>query len=907
MVDSIGAGSSRVLVLVGDAGVGKSWLCARAVETARDAGCQVVATRGIESEAHLDYAGLLDVLSPLLDGRLERLAPPRRRAVEGALRLGDDDAEADPLAVGVACLELLAAAAEAQPLVVIVDDAHWADAASLQALRFAARRLQRDRVGVLFAARPEAARGLEAPTFETRMVPELTRREALALLDRLAGTRLDRAVADAIVARTGGNPLALEEAVRRLSPAQLAGRAPLPDAIPAPHTVQVAFEQRLRRLTPSTRAALVVVAVADSAPAGVVADALKQLELSVADLKGAQRAGLLADERVGFAHPLMRTAVLDAADVSARRVAHRVLAAAWERAGDQERAAWHLGAAADGRDAGISSALAAAARTARARGAVRSSAEAFRRAAETADDDTRRDRLLFEAAHDLCRSGEVVETLQLLDALAGRCAPSLRGDVDFLRAQALWTTGRLQDAYEMLVDGAARSRAIDLSRAVSMLWTAALTQAMSGNIAACVRTAERAVELARAGDDTDRVSARFALGHAQILAGHGDRAYPILRQNAGAAFARDPLAGAAVRPPLGQLACWMEDYDTARHDLSATIADARSDGAIRDLSYALAALTELEFRSGDWLAARAHGTEALELSAATDLHSGYAGVEIGVLEAVTGNVERARELLGAALLLGEQTGTRSLPIYGHAGLGLLELGTGELDRALEHLQHTRQLVRSTGLGEPNVVQWTPDLIETQVHLGRTADAERALAGFERTAIGTGRRWALATARRCRGMLASSADVDVVFGDADRLTRGVPSPFERARVKLCWGERLRRDGRRIDARGHLATALEQFEYLGAKPWADRAAREIRASGARARRGPQARSRELTPQETNVALLVAEGLTNKEVAARLFVSPKTVEFHLGNLFGKLDVRTRTQLARVLRETSRAKPPH
>lgn len=318
-------------------------------------------------------------------------------------------------------------------------------------------------------------------------------------------------------------------------------------------------------------------------------------------------------------------------------------------------------------------------------------------------------------------------------------------------------------------------------------------------------------------------------------------------------------------------------------------------------------MTELEFRSGEWLAARAHGTEALELSAATDLHSGYAAVEVGVLDAVTGNVERARALLEAALSLGEATGTRSLPIYGYAGLGLLELGTGDLDHALEHLEHTLQLVRSTGLGEPNVVQWMPDLIETQVHLGRTADAERGLAGFERTAMRTGRRWALATARRCRGMLVSCADVDVVFADADRLARSVPSPFERARVELCWGERLRRDGRRIDARRHLATALEQFESLGAKPWADRAAREIRASGARARRGPQARSRELTAQETNVALLVAEGLTNKDVAARLFVSPKTVEFHLGNVFDKLDVRTRTQLARVLRESSPAKPLH
>ena len=730
--------------------------------------------------------------------------------------------------------------------------------------------------------------------------------QAQALLSDLAGAVLDASVAERIVAATGGNPLALEEAARRLSTEQLAGRAALPNPLPTPQTVQVAFEERLRRLPEATRAALVVAAVADSAPATVLVDALARLDLAAADLDGAERSGMIADGGA-FAHPLMRTAALHTASARGRRLAHRALSAAWTDAGDSERAAWHLGAAVDGQDPAISEALAEAARAARARGATESAANAFRRAAETADDDAVRARLLFEAAFDLCRASQVAEALRLLDGLAESCPSSaLRTEVDFLRGQALWASGRLEDAYAVLVEGADRSAASERAHAVTMLCTAAFTRAIAGNIGLCVRTAARAVELAREGSDVDRASAQFALGWSQILSGQGNQGYRRLRESVRTALPRDRLGGAAIRPPFGQLACWMEDYDTARQDLATAVAEARRHGAVRDLCYALAAIAELEFRTGDWLAACAHGTEALELSATTDLHSGYAGIEVGVLEAVTGNVARARELFESALVLGERTGTRSLPIYAHAGLGFLELGAGEPGQALRHLRTTGRLVCQTGLGEPNVVQWMPDLIETQVRLGRTMEAERELSGFEAAAARTGRRWALASASRCRGMLADSGDVDDVFADAQRLSRNVPSPFERARLELCWGERLRRDGRRVEARRHLGQALDEFEAFGATPWAERAAREIAASGARARRRSHVRSAELTAQETNVALLVAEGLTNKEVAARLFLSPKTVEFHLGNVFRKLDVRTRTQLVRVLEARAPAAAP-
>jgi DNA-binding CsgD family transcriptional regulator len=348
--------------------------------------------------------------------------------------------------------------------------------------------------------------------------------------------------------------------------------------------------------------------------------------------------------------------------------------------------------------------------------------------------------------------------------------------------------------------------------------------------------------------------ARFTLGWALILAGRGAAGYPLARGG----------VPSAPSLPLGRAALWMEDYETARTDL-----DAR-----RDVRHALAAAAELAFRMGDWRAARAHAYEAKALGDPAPA---------ALLAAVTG---AAVALDGAAPDLAE-----------HARLGLAELGVGDAARALGHLEAARRVALKTGVREPNVVRWAPDLIETQVRLGCAGEAERTLVSFDRLAAFTGRRWALAAAQRCHGLLVAPGAVDETFARAERLTRDEPSAFERARLLLCWGERLRRDGRRVEARRRLGAALDAFEGLGARPWAERAAAELRAGGARASRGPKARGDALTAQELQVALVVCEGLTNKAVGARLFLSPRTVETHLAHAFRKLGVHTRTELAHVL----------
>jgi DNA-binding CsgD family transcriptional regulator len=300
---------------------------------------------------------------------------------------------------------------------------------------------------------------------------------------------------------------------------------------------------------------------------------------------------------------------------------------------------------------------------------------------------------------------------------------------------------------------------------------------------------------------------------------------------------------------------------------------------------------------GNWTSARALSEEALRLAADADQFLHYGHIQLLLLDAVTGDADGARAYADMVATVAARAGSPSLEMYAHAGRGLLELGLDRPQAAISHLSRTRELADRVGVGEPNLVRWMPDLIESQIRAGLEHDARSALAEFEAQAQRTGRAWALAAAARCRGLLASPETADAVFREAHPLVAALPSPFERARTELCWGERLRRDGRRVEARRHLHDAHQRFDALGAVPWAEQAARELRSSGGRARRGPRAQNGELTPQQTQIATMVAEGRTNKSIATSLFLSPKTIEFHLGHIYRKLDVSNRTQLTRAL----------
>jgi DNA-binding CsgD family transcriptional regulator len=900
LVVAVRGGGSRSLVVVGPAGIGKSWLCRRASELAD--GFTVVGTGGIASEAHLGYGGLFDVLSPLLDGRLDRLPTARGDALRGALRIAETQGP-DPFAVAVATLDLLAMAAEDAPVLVVVDDAPWVDAASLEALRFAARRLDADRVAFLFAARSELAAPLLEAGLDALTVAGLDTAEAVGLVNEFAAAPVEESVARR-------HPLWLREAARELSPQQMAGAAPLTDRFRSPASVQAAFARRVQSLAAQDRYALVVLSADERAPASVMERALADLGIDASAVQAGIDCGLAQREAGGprFSHPLAQAAALDVAAPAQRRLAHEALARAWDEAGEPERAAWHLAEAGDGPDAHVSSALVGVARAARSRGAPLAAAEAWRRAIETAPDADQALRLRLERARDLARAGRSSEALVELGEILDRgCAADLHADAAILRGQLLLSQGRLEEGTRVLEAGAAGIRDRDPARAAVMLCGAALAKAGQAGVRAAVATAEAAVALAGPLGGASAAAAESTLGWTLITAGNSERGYPLLLRHAerGDPAGRAPDGVPAVA--MGQFACWMEDYDTARSEIERAVTLARDRGLVSDLPHSLSALGELEFRVGNWIAARIHAEEALRLAEDADLFLHYGHIQLLLLDAVTGDANGARAYADIVSTVAARSGSRWLEMYAHAGRGLLELGLNRPQVAITHLSRTRELAERVGLGEPNIVRWMPDLIESQIRAGLEPEARSTLAEFEAQARRTGRGWALASAARCRGLLAPPETAEAIFGEAHRLVAALPSPFERARTELCWGERLRRDGRRVDARRHLHAALQSFEALGAAPWAEKAARELRSSGGRARRGPRARSDELTPQQMQIATMVAEGATNKSVANSLFLSPKTIEFHLGHVYRKLDISNRTQLARSLPISSAVPSTH
>ena len=407
---AVRGGRSRSLVVVGPAGIGKSWLCRRASELADR--FAVVATRGVESEAHLGYSGLFDVLSPLLDGRLDRLLAARGDALRGALRIAEAPV-VDPFAVAVATLDLLAMAAEDAPVLVVVDDAPWVDAASLEALRFASRRLDADRVGFLFSARSDLAAPLLDAGLESLTVEGLNTEEAVGLVTEFAGARVEEPVARALAAAAGGHPLWLREAARELSAEQRTGTAPLTDRFRPSTSMPETFVRRARSLAADARFALIVLSAGAQAPPSVMQQALADLGIAASEIQAGIDCGLadLEDGRPQVSHPLARAAALEVATPAERRLAHEALARAWAEAGEPDRAAWHLAEAGDGPDAHVSSALAGVARAARARGAPAAAAEAWRRAIEAAPDADQALRLRLERARDLAQAGRSSEAL----------------------------------------------------------------------------------------------------------------------------------------------------------------------------------------------------------------------------------------------------------------------------------------------------------------------------------------------------------------------------------------------------------------------------------------------------------------------------------------------------------------
>jgi DNA-binding CsgD family transcriptional regulator len=889
------AGRSGALLLHGAAGIGKTALVRWAIGQAAD--MRVLRARGFETESDIPYAGLSELVTPLLD-RLDAVPEAQAAALRGALALGPPMPH-DRFTVPAALLSLLAHAAEEQPVLAVIDDAQWLDEPSLEAFLFAGRRLAAEGIAMLGALRDgTAVAGRSAPWLERLPIKPLDNEEARALLggqvDRIAPT-----VADRLVSTAAGNPLALLEIPRLLSDGQRAGREPLEEPLRPGTGVERAFRRALESLPEAPRWGLLVVAAAHSGRLDVVGPALERAGLAIVDLRAAEEARLIVieDDEIDFRHPLLRSTAYHAASAADRRGAHAALAAS-APAGSSERA-WHLAACAVAPDEEVAAALEAAALDARGRGAHATAARDFRRAAQLTPADEPRARRLLEAATDAARSGESDRAFSLLGE-ASRLAtdPLLAADVQRMTGHVEMRRGSPLVAHELLLNEAERVRSRDPRRAAGMFLEASVAHMMTGDMHALVTTAERARALATSADPAVELLATAVIGEAYLALGDVQQGEALLTACEPYLLEGDPLAIVEVVGMAAHCSIWIENWDRAQRIFDRVIAAARDASAVSALIYPLAARSHLDFRLGRWGSARAEAAESVELAQDTGQPPllAHSLAALAHVEAALAQEDDCRRHVAEGLSLVARYQADATATYLHAALGLLELGLGRVPEASLALESARRVAEPLGI-QPSVVQYAPDLIEAYVRAGRREEAEEVVDVLEARGRKTGSRWVQAIVERSRGLLAPDGEMRARFEAALALHEGLPMPFERARTQLVFGERLRRARQRAQARPPLKAALETFERLGARGWAERTRTELRATGEQQTRRAETAAEQLTPHELQIAVLVAQGMTNREAAAALFLSPKTIEYHLGQIYRKLDVRGRAQLARLM----------
>jgi DNA-binding CsgD family transcriptional regulator/tetratricopeptide (TPR) repeat protein len=900
MLAAARSGSAGVLVVVGDLGIGKTALLRYAEGQAGD--MVVLRARGSQSEAELSFSGLADLLRPLLDG-VPALPPPQAAALAGALRLSEPS-DRDRFATYLAAFNLLVMAAETHPLLAILDDVQWLDTETIDALAFVCRRLTAEGIVVLISTRdtdgsvPPAL--LDLPWSRLEGLDALA---AEALVEDHGGVALAPQVRRRLAIASHGNPLALLEIPTVLSSGQRSGRDPLPDPLPVGPSIQRAFGQRLDELATDTRTALLVAAASDSGDLAEISRALRPLSIDSHTFEHAEAAGLvrITDQRIEFVHPLARSTVYAGSDGHARRAAHRLMADAFADGRDADRRAWHIATATVGPDEQAAQDLEQAAALARRRGGPVGSAHAFERAAALSPEQHDRLRRLREAAADWVLAGEPIRATALLDE-AEVLGPDDEERARIVRLQASLASysGRTERAFGLLTAEAERTAFRDPGRAALLLARAALPVLVDGDVTRATETARQAQVLAMNAGGVVAAQVEALVTYTFVLAGEGRDVAPLL-----AAFADvlpKPEALLQMRLASTALAAgliWTGQHGKARQVLDRIVEAARDNSAPAMLPYPLILTCDLCVRTGEWAAASAAGHEAMTLARQLrqpgDLLPSL--VSLAALEAAQGQEEECRAHTREALEIAGPAGFGSMVAVAHRSLGLLALGLGRPADAIASLEVTAGLAESGGLEEPAVLAWAPDLIEAYMRCERVDDAHRLLSRFDEQAERSGQPSGRAAVARCRGLVDDTREYEGWFAEAVGLHQEAGMPFEVARTEFCLGERMRRDRRRVAARTPLRSSFQAFEQLGARSWADRAAAELRATGEETAVRAEMAEHTLTPQEMQVSLTIGSGATSRQAAAALFLSPRTVDHHLGNVYRKLGVRSRTQLVRLV----------
>lgn len=891
-------GESGALGLVGPAGNGKTALLTEATRRALEQpnAMTVLRARGIESEAEVAFAGLLELVRPLAS-LIPLLPEPQARALEGALALVPVGST-DRFSVSAATLAILSLAATDSPVFVVVDDLHWLDPPSAQAILFAARRLWREGVAILLSSRPEphVLGQLEGvPVLEVGPLPA---DHASALARAVADRRLSDDEVEALVVGTGGNPLAILEVARQPRTAGFdpAGGGVLP--LPVAERIQVGVQRRLERLSPDARRAVLIAAAAGTrAPSSVVARALDGEGLSLEILDGAESEGLLRarSEAIEFEHPLTRSAAYGCSASGEQRRAHRALAVAFPD-GSAERA-WHLAASVIGPDDEAAQALEAAGQDAVGRGAPSSAERAFARAADLStgtESGARRLLLCGDAARLAGRTEPARQAI--IGALERSQDPLLRADALGLLFQIDAWRAPVATAPSIAAE-AERLATLDPRRSARMLAEASTALTRSGSIPQGVEFAERASAQAVANNYTDE-AIDLSLLFARVMDARAPEALDGLVALGERLLEHEPSAQTlALLQQVAWLDTWVEQYEQAAVLLehAVSVGRARAPGT---LPMTLAMRGELLCRRARWQAALADTTEAAALAGDFgQLHPrGLALTCQARIQAGLGLEEDCRTTAAEAAALGLAIGGEGSPVsaYGAPALGLLEIGLGRPDAAIPHLELLITTFRKGGIKEPGVVLSAGDLIEAYARCDRTPEAHRLLEEFQELALRSQRLGAQAIAARCRGLLAAPGEIDEHFTRALNLHAVVDMPFEEARSLLAYGERLSDDHRNEEAAERLRSAWAGFQRLGAADWEERARAALAALGEPLSEAPRTTAEALTPLELQVALVAASGASSPEAAAQLFLSTKTVEAHLERIYTKLGVRSPAELA-------------
>jgi RNA polymerase sigma factor (sigma-70 family) len=879
------SGRAGVLIVHGEPGVGKTALLEYAVETGSDV--RVVRTSGVEAEIELPFAAVQQLCSPLLS-LLERLPQPQHEALGVAFGLIVGPTP-DPFLIGLAVLGLLSEAAAERPLLAIVDDAHWLDHGSARALGFVARRLLAERVVLVFAARhvDDAFKGLPE-----LLISPLRHRDARALLESVLPARLDEPVLERIVLETRGNPLAILELPRGLSSTELAGGFALPSAMPVSAGIEESFTRRLARLPPGARRLLLVAAADPTGEPALVWRAAERLGIpeSAADLVESE--DLLAlGAPVAFRHPLVRSAVYRSASAKQRRDVHRALAEATDPELDPDRRAWHRAQAASKPDEDVAAELEASAARAQARGGFAAAAAFLERAAALTPEVSRRSGRALAAAEANLKAGALDDASRLVAGVEGGVlgeteearAALLRGQISFLAT-------RSSDAAALLLRAAEQLRELDPGLARET-YLEALTAAIFATPLSAPGASTR--EIAHAASAAPRASPPrgpdlLLDGLVTLLVDTYASAVPILRQ------AQREIEGNLSRTEqlrwmwgatVSTLHLWDDEGWERLSDLHLQLV--RETGALGDLAIALSHRGQMHVFAGE-LALAESLQEALR--EATEL----TGSPLAPYDAVGRVAMRGREAEA-----GEFFETARSEVIGRgegAGLSFIDWAEAVLYNGLgrypEALAAARRVVDHTELVPLN---WAlPELIEAAVRVGAFELAAGADRRLRERSTASGTDWALGIAARSHALLVDDACAEDLYAEAiERLAR-TRIVVDLARAHLLYGEWLRRQRRRLDARDELRMAHEMFTGFGMEAFAERTQIELQASGEHARKRTVATLDQLTPQEAQVARLAAQGQSNREIAAQLFISASTVEYHLHKAFRKLDVKSRTQLA-------------